>query len=70
MCEGWGTANLLLLDEPSNHLDLPSQQALEALLRSYGGTLVVVSHDDAFMNNLALSHRLLATENGWLLQTW
>lgn len=56
---------LLLLDEPSNHLDLPSTQALEALLRSFQGALVVVSHDDVFLNNLELTHRLLATEQGW-----
>ena len=56
---------LLLLDEPNNHLDLPSAQALETLLRSYQGALVVVSHDDAFLGNLALTDRLLATEQGW-----
>ena len=32
--------------------------------------VVVVSHDDAFMNNLALTDRLLANEDGWLLQPW
>ncbi|GAA5232624.1 ABC-F family ATP-binding cassette domain-containing protein [Verticiella sediminum] len=61
---------LLLLDEPSNHLDLPSAQALEAMLRSYRGALIVVSHDDAFMDNLDLTDRLLANENGWLLEPW
>lgn len=59
---------LLLLDEPNNHLDLPSAQALETLLRSYQGALVVVSHDDAFLENLALTDRLLATEQGWHLE--
>ena len=59
---------LLLLDEPNNHLDLPSAQALETLLRSYQGALVVVSHDDAFLGNLALTDRLLATEQGWHLE--
>tara|TARA_R110002012_G_scaffold261343_2_gene443239 strand:- start:347 stop:1960 length:1614 start_codon:yes stop_codon:yes gene_type:complete len=58
---------LLLLDEPNNHLDLPSAQALETLLRSYHGALVVVSHDDAFLENLALTDRLQATEQGWHL---
>lgn len=61
---------LLLLDEPSNHLDLPSAQALEAMLRSYQGALVVVSHDDVFMNNLGLTDRLVATEQGWRLESW
>ncbi|KAA9002069.1 ABC-F family ATP-binding cassette domain-containing protein [Affinibrenneria salicis] len=61
---------LLLLDEPGNHLDLPSTLALETMLRSYRGTLVVVSHDDAFMDNLALTDRLQASEQGWLSAPW
>ncbi len=63
-------AQLLLLDEPSNHLDLPSAQALEAMLRSYKGGLVVVSHDDHFLNGLGLTDRLVATDRGWQLEPW
>ncbi|GGD39682.1 ABC-F family ATP-binding cassette domain-containing protein [Pseudoxanthomonas indica] len=59
---------LLLLDEPSNHLDLASTQALEAMLSSYRGALVVVSHDDAFLQALGLTHRLEATQTGWRLE--
>lgn len=61
---------LLLLDEPSNHLDLPSTLALESMLRGYPGALVVVSHDEAFLDNLALTDRLHATPQGWLLESW
>ncbi|PSF07196.1 hypothetical protein C7H09_10395 [Marinobacter fuscus] len=56
---------LLLLDEPDNHLDLPSLQALEALLRGYPGTLVVISHDDSFLGNIALTDYLYGTDQGW-----
>lgn len=63
-------AQLLLLDEPSNHLDLPSTQALEAMLRGYAGALLVVSHDEVFLEGLALTHRLEATEQGWVLGFW
>jgi ATPase subunit of ABC transporter with duplicated ATPase domains len=64
------TAQLLLLDEPSNHLDLVSVRALEAMLRQYRGALLVVSHDDFFLDQLNLSHRLQASVDGWMLQTW
>ncbi|MFC4821870.1 ABC-F family ATP-binding cassette domain-containing protein [Dokdonella ginsengisoli] len=63
-------ARLLLLDEPSNHLDLPSLQALEATLRSYRGALLVASHDEAFLDGLALTDRLRATAQGWRLEPW
>jgi ATP-binding cassette subfamily F protein 3 len=46
-------SNLLLLDEPSNHLDIPSQETLQAVLSTYPGTILLVSHDRYLINSLA-----------------
>ncbi|MEZ6876347.1 ABC-F family ATP-binding cassette domain-containing protein [Enterobacter sp. KBR-315C3_2022] len=58
-------ARLLLLDEPTNHLDLASVQAIEAALAEFPGALLVVSHDDAFLKGLRLTHELAWRENCW-----
>lgn len=59
---------LLLLDEPSNHLDLASLAALEDMLNAYGGALAVVSHDRVFLDRIGPTHRLCAGESGWRLE--
>ena len=61
---------LLLLDEPSNHLDLPSLAALETMLRGFHGSLMVVSHDEAFLSALELTQRLSFEPPGIHLSAW
>lgn len=63
-------AGLLLLDEPDNHLDLASLQALERMLRDYRGALVVVSHDDALLDALGLDTRVEPDAAGWRVSPW
>jgi ATP-binding cassette subfamily F protein uup len=51
--------NLLVLDEPTNDLDIETLDLLEELLLEYAGTLIVVSHDRAFLDNVVTSTLVL-----------
>jgi ATP-binding cassette subfamily F protein 3 len=54
-------ANVLILDEPTNHLDLESREALEDALRSFPGSLLLVTHDRALLD--AVGSRTIAIED-------
>ena len=49
---------LLILDEPTNHLDLSSIEAVEAALAGYDGALLVVSHDEDFLEAISIERRI------------
>jgi ATP-binding cassette subfamily F protein uup len=59
--------DLLLLDEPTNHLDIPAIQWLEKQLRDYRGAVVVITHDRAFLQQVA--NRILEIDRG-KLRAW
>jgi ATP-binding cassette subfamily F protein 3 len=56
------TANLLVMDEPTNHLDIWSREALENSINEFEGTVLVVTHDRYFLNQVA--DRLIVLSDG------
>ncbi|MGH8506778.1 MAG: ABC-F family ATP-binding cassette domain-containing protein, partial [Stenotrophobium sp.] len=56
--------DLLMLDEPTNHLDIASITWLEEFFKGWGGAILFVTHDRAFLRNLAT--RILELDRGWL----
>lgn len=57
LCELFlGCYNILLLDEPTNFLDVSTIQALERMMLGYEGTILFVSHDQTFIQNVATAH--------------
>ncbi|MBW8035815.1 MAG: ATP-binding cassette domain-containing protein [Planctomycetes bacterium] len=61
-------ANLLVLDEPTNDLDIETLELLEEILVSYKGSVLMVSHDRSFLNNITTS--IIAFEDGGLLREY
>src|SRR5690606_41906525 len=60
-------ATLLLLDEPTSHLDPISQERIEAALAAYTGPMIVDSHDRAFLEAIGVT-RVFVMENGRLAE--
>ena len=58
-------ANVLVLDEPTNDLDIETLELLEALLQDYPGTLFLVSHDRAFLDNVVTQTIAFEGEGRW-----
>ena len=58
-------ANVLVLDEPTNDLDIETLELLEALLQDYAGTVFLVSHDRAFLDNVVTQTIASESEGGW-----
>lgn len=54
-------ANFLLFDEPTNHLDISAKEALEQAINDFEGTVIVISHDRKFIDNIAT--KIFAIEN-------
>ncbi len=57
--------NVLLLDEPTNHLDIKSKNILASALKDFPGSIIVVSHDDYFLEKFI--NRTLILENGKII---
>ncbi|MGH6622577.1 MAG: ATP-binding cassette domain-containing protein, partial [Burkholderiaceae bacterium] len=58
-------ANVLVLDEPTNDLDIESLELLESTLQEYPGTLLVVSHDRAFLDNVVTQTWVAEGDGRW-----
>jgi ATP-binding cassette subfamily F protein uup len=58
-------ANVLVLDEPTNDLDIETLELLEELLQDYAGTLFLVSHDRAFLDNVVTQTIVSEGEGVW-----
>ncbi|HEX4944440.1 MAG TPA: ATP-binding cassette domain-containing protein [Usitatibacteraceae bacterium] len=58
-------ANVLVLDEPTNDLDIETLELLESLLQDYAGTLFLVSHDRAFLDNVVTQTIAFEGEGRW-----
>jgi ATPase subunit of ABC transporter with duplicated ATPase domains len=61
--------NVLVLDEPTNHLDVDAIEQLEAAVAAFGGTVLVVSHDESLLDGIRLTHRWVMTRGRVRVET-
>ncbi len=61
-------ANVLVLDEPTNYLDIPSIETIQELLSEYEGTMLFVSHEHAFVK--AVANRALVIRNKQIFEDY
>jgi len=59
--------NLLILDEPTNHMDISSMEIMEEAIAEFNGTVLTISHDRYFMNRIGITDIFLI-ENGYIRQ--
>jgi len=57
-------AGVLLLDEPTNYLDFESLEVVEEALRHFAGTVVMVTHDERFADNVGFGRQLRFDDSG------
>ena len=55
-------ANLLLLDESTNHLDITTKKRIAETLTQYGGTMIIVSHDTKFLEYMDITRMFILPE--------
>jgi ATPase subunit of ABC transporter with duplicated ATPase domains len=58
MLMGANPPELIILDEPTNHLDIDSITILEQAFQNYQGALLVISHDDDFLQNININRKI------------
>ena len=59
------TPNIVLMDEPTNHMDMESIESLNMALEQYEGTLMFISHDREFVSSIA--NRILEIKDGKII---
>ena len=58
-------ANLMIMDEPTNDLDIESIEVLDELMNQYPGTIIFVTHDRRFISNVATHNLIYSKDKQW-----